>query len=137
MAVLIDFFNIIVPISTIESKYPGGWNACLQDHKAMLGHTVWHDDHLLRDGAMNSVDFGRIIKFWKDLGFKAFAPEDKEEDEWLDFCVVTAPFYESEKICQWLEFDKYSVHHRYDTSGKTIGYGNIDIVEYMSRMKSQ
>lgn len=135
MAVLIDFFNIIVPIKTIESKYPGGWNACLNDHKNALGHTVWHDGHLFRDGAMNSIDFGKIIEFWEGLGFRAFAPEDTEKLEWLDFCVVNAPFYELEKVCLWLEFEIYSVHHAYYAKGKTIGYENIDIDEFMARRK--
>uniref|UniRef100_UPI00404734F0 hypothetical protein n=2 Tax=Pseudomonadati TaxID=3379134 RepID=UPI00404734F0 len=135
MAVLIDFFNIIVPIKTIERKYPGGWNACLNDHKDVLGHTVWHDDHLFRDGAMNSIDFGKIIEFWEGLGFRAFAPEDTDEFEWLDFCVVNAPFYELEKVCLWLNFEIYSVHHAYYDKGKTIGYENIDIDEFMAKMK--
>src|SRR5690606_40376278 len=51
------------------------------------------------------------------------------------FCVVNAPFYELEKVCLWLEFEIYSVHHAYYAKGKTIGYENIDIDEFMARRK--
>src|SRR5690606_41785357 len=84
MAVLIDFFNIIVPIKTIESKYPGGWNACLNDHKNALGHTVWHDGHLFRDGAMNSIDFGKIIEFWERSEERRVGNVGKERRSTLD-----------------------------------------------------
>ncbi len=33
MAVELEYLSFIVPIGTIEKKYPGGWVQCLADHE--------------------------------------------------------------------------------------------------------
>ena len=37
MAIALEHFNFIVRRSTIEDKYPGGWDQCLIDHASSLG----------------------------------------------------------------------------------------------------
>ena len=43
MAIALEHFNFIVRRSTIEDKYPGGWDQCLIDHASSLGTRVWYD----------------------------------------------------------------------------------------------
>ena len=100
MAINTEFIDLIVPIETIRRKYPGGWEQCLQDHAPLLGGRVWHDDYLLRDGAMNPMDMQRLVEEWEAMGFTATA-EVNGQKQWVDFCVhdmmmgVTLP-------CEWI-----------------------------------
>lgn len=100
MAINTEFIDLIVPIETIRRKYPGGWEQCLQDHAPLLGGRVWHDDFLLRDGAMNPMDMQRLVEEWESRGFTSTA-EVNGKKHWVDFCVhdmmmgVTLP-------CEWI-----------------------------------
>ena len=100
MAVQLEFINLIVPIETIKAKYPGGWEACLEDHKDALGGRIWYDDYLFRDGAMNPMDMQFLIECWNSMGF-----ETKREVDgtivWQDVCV--ADFINgNSRPCDWL-----------------------------------
>jgi len=86
MAIHTEFIDLIVPIETIRRKYPGGWEQCLQDHAPLLGGRVWHDDFLLRDGAMNPMDMQRLVEEWESRGFTSTA-EVNGKKHWVDFCV--------------------------------------------------
>lgn len=100
MAINTEFIDLIVPIETIRRKYPGGWAQCLKDHAPLLGGRVWHDDYLLRDGAMNPIDMQRLVEEWESLGF-TFTAVVNGKKHWMDFCVhdmmmgVTLP-------CAWI-----------------------------------
>ena len=83
MAINTEFIDLIVPIETIRRKYPGGWEQCLQDHAPLLGGRVWHDDYLLRDGAMNPMDMQRLVEEWEAMGFTATA-EVNGQKQWVD-----------------------------------------------------
>ena len=48
MAIKLEFYDIIIPIKTIQKKYPGGWKKCLKDHDGDIGGRVWYDEHLFR-----------------------------------------------------------------------------------------
>ena len=76
MAINTEFIDFIVPIETIRRKYPGGWEQCLQDHAPLLGGRVWHDDYLLRDGAMNPMDMQRLVQEWESMGFTSTVEEN-------------------------------------------------------------
>ena len=71
MAIKLEFFDIIIPIKTIEKKYPGGWTQCLKEHNGSIGGKVWYDDHLFRDGAMSPNDIGHLVDWWSEKGFDA------------------------------------------------------------------
>lgn len=86
MAIHTEFIDFIVPIETIRRKYPGGWEQCLLDHEPLLGGRVWHDDFLLRDGAMNPMDMQRLVEEWEAMGFTA-TKEENGRKKWVDFCV--------------------------------------------------
>lgn len=104
MAVALEFIDFIVPRSTIEEKYPGGWDKCLKDHAGLIGRRVWHDEHLFRDGAMNPRDIQILVEEWIDLGFEAIAEIDGQK-HWKDCCVVEHMFGGPTLPCDWIEFD--------------------------------
>ena len=91
MAIDTEFIDFIVPIATIHTNYPGGWEQCLSDHEHLLGGGVWYDDHLFRNGAMNPVDIGSRVESWTELGFTPFNEVDGKT-EWADFCVYEGMF---------------------------------------------
>jgi len=85
MAIELEFINFIVPIEVIKAKYPGGWDACLNDHANLIGGRVWYDDHLFRDGAMNTLDIDVLIERWQKNGLEAFEIVDGQQS-WKDLC---------------------------------------------------
>jgi len=103
MAVRLEFINFIVPIKVIEAKYPGGWEQCLKDHSRVHGKRVWHDDHLLRDGAMSSSDIELLVNEWTKRGLQPLAMIDGKQ-VWNDCCVTSMPFDESTSPCDWIAF---------------------------------
>jgi len=105
MAVMLEFIDLIVPISTIREKYPGGWDACLADHEPFLGRRVWHDDHLFRDGAMSPQDMGSLVQHWAQLGFQISEVKDGQT-VWKDLCVVECMFGGPTRECDWLLVDR-------------------------------
>jgi hypothetical protein len=111
VAIPTEFIDFIVPISTIRSKYPGGWEQCLKDHQHLLDGRVWHDDYLFRDGAMNSYDIKLIAEHWTDMGFTG-AMQIAGEAHWVDFCVNESFFSGPTLPCSWLRFGpKSTVSH--------------------------
>jgi hypothetical protein len=102
MSVALEFIDFIVPIETIRRRYPGGWEQCLHDHRNLIGGRVWYDDHLLRDGAMNPTDIGRLVDEWTALGFEVTASRDGQV-YWQDVCVVQSLLAGPTLPCDWLE----------------------------------
>ena len=106
MAIALEFIDFIVPIKTIEEKYPGGWKHCLEDHEHLIGGRVWYDEHLFHDGAMNPMDIESLVDIWKALGFNTH-----EEDEngrpikWIDVCVYERMFGGATIKCDWIDYD--------------------------------
>ncbi len=101
MAIRTEFIDFIVAIETINVKYPGGWEQCLEDHENLLGGRVWHDEYLFRDGAMNPSDIGYLIEKWTSMGFSCYR-EVGEQRHWLDVCVHERMFGGSTLPCDWL-----------------------------------
>jgi hypothetical protein len=88
MAVLLQFFNIIIPIEKINKcKGIGGLEGFLEKYKHAVGNVIWYDKYLLRDGAMGMDDVDDIIMFWKKQGLK---PKEIRNGKayWKDLCVV-------------------------------------------------
>ena len=101
MAIQTEFIDFIVSIHAIRAKYPGGWEACLKDHAALIGGRVWYDDYLFRDGAMSPHDIGMLVEEWTALGLVGRAQVDGQEC-WVDFCVHEAMFGGATLPCAWL-----------------------------------
>ncbi len=107
MAVMTEFLNLIVPISVIEEKYPGGWERCLKDHSVAIGGRVWFDDYLFRDGAMSPEGIELLLKAWWKMGFECYREKDGKK-EWLDLCVYGNRMESSFMPCEWLAEDPQS-----------------------------
>jgi hypothetical protein len=105
MAIALEFIDFIIPIAAIKAKYPGGWDQCLKDHENLIGGRVWYDEHLFRDGAMNSMDIGNLVTAWRSLGFETHLEENGVPTEWLDVCVFESMMGEPTLKCGWLEYD--------------------------------
>jgi hypothetical protein len=103
MAVKLEYYNLIIPIDTIDRFYPGGFKKYIKDYKKEGRlRPFWHDDHLFHDGSMGSYDLEQSVEAWEKLGLVGIAKENGRE-YWKDFCVLdfmNAP----EPDCDWLEF---------------------------------
>ena len=122
MAIALEFIDIIVPISKIREKYPGGWEACLRDHEHLIGGRVWYDEHLFRDGAMNPNDIRLMVQHWASLGFETTELREGRK-VWKDICVVEDLLGGPTLHCDWLKFDpdKRIVYFRGSSPGPIIG----------------
>ena len=96
MAVFLEFINLIIPRSVIEQKYPGGWAQCLADDCGM-----WHDEHILRDGAMNPMDIETAVHSWESKGFRPIRSSHGKL-VWNDLCVIEAMCRQPTLPCDWI-----------------------------------
>lgn len=108
MAVALEFIDFIVPVSLVKTKYPGGWEAFLDDYGYAIGRRVWFDDHLVRDGAMNPQDIKALVDEWSAKGFEPMGQRDGKS-YWKDCCVVEHMFGGATLPCNWLEYDPKKV----------------------------
>ena len=124
MAIQLEFLDFIVPIATIKAKYPGGWEQCLKDHDYAIGGRIWYDEHLFRDGTMNSMDMKSLVEHWQSLGFITHITNEKSEpSKWLDVCVCESLFGGVTMECDWIEYDSISggAYLAGTSPGKLIG----------------
>jgi len=106
MAIELEFIDFIVPIATIKAKYPGGWEQCLIDHDYSIGGCIWYDEHLFRDGTMNTRDMKDLVERWQELGFITYETDGKGLlTKWIDVCVYERLFGGATLKCDWLEYD--------------------------------
>lgn len=103
MSISLEFIDFVIPISVIEEKYRGGWIKCLSDHKSLIGGTVWFDDHLFRDGAMNSSDIDLLVDCWTKRGFEPFEQINGVK-VWKDFCILDGG--EPTLPCDWIQINE-------------------------------
>jgi len=104
MAVRCEYIDIIVPITNIDRVYLGGFAGFKREHESHFGHRLWHDLHLLRDGAFCQDDLTLRIAFWRDLGLEPGA-EGEAGSVWRDLCVVKSIFGGPTLPCDWVVFD--------------------------------
>ena len=119
MAIQTEFIDFIVNISAIRKKYPGGWEACLEEHAHLLGGRVWHDNYLFRDGAMSPDGIKSLVEHWTRLGLTGRAQVGGEEC-WVDFCVYESMFGGLTLPCTWLLPHGASSVAHIDDSGSAI-----------------
>ena len=101
MPLPIQFINFVIPIETIEKKYPGGLEQCIKDHGEPMPPRYCYDEYLFKDGAMSSGDMSLIISRWESMGFVGISKRDGKEI-WLDFCEVdqlSGPTLQ----CDWIQ----------------------------------
>lgn len=66
MAVLVEAISIIIRRKTIDEKYPGGWNAFVEDAP---NRTLCADNKIARLGFMSPIDVQSFIKGLEKIGF--------------------------------------------------------------------
>ncbi len=107
MAIALEYLDLVVPIARIRESYPGGWEQCRRDYAARLGQRVWHDQHLLRDGAMSLEEVQVLVEGWSVLGFQVTGTRNGGE-YWKDVCVLDWRKGGATLPCDWLRFDRTS-----------------------------
>ena len=119
MAIKLEFYDLIVPVKTIQKKYPGGWKECLKDHDGDIGGRVWYDEHLFRDGAMSPNDIGNLVEWWSDKGF--YTHDESDNPKWLDVCVVQSIFGGATMPCDWIEVHGRVAFLKNEIIGNVVG----------------
>lgn len=101
MAVKLEFTSLIIPLHRIDEVL--GEEEFTTSVKSVWSEVSWHDDHLLREGAMSSFDIDTMVADWEVRGLTAVA-EEAGQKVWADMCVVdyyAGPTFD----CPWLCFD--------------------------------
>lgn len=125
MAIQLEFINFIVPRKVIEEKYPGGWDKCLSDNRKLIGKSVWYDDHLFRDGAMNHMDMEALIETWRQKGFNILETNEGQPVRFLDACVAEALRGGAILPCDWIEIDDDVAFHRSYQRGVLVDRNSV------------
>ena len=121
MSIALEYFNLIIPISVIDLKYPGGWARCRDDYgleeAASSSGASWHDGELFRAGAMNPFDFKMLVLNWEELGLK-----DSKRRQGAriagDFCLY-ATFSDGPVFpCDWIHIDQDTCSASFVRTGK-------------------
>ena len=94
MAVLIEALNVIVKVSVLEARYPGGLDAYIAD---CPNRTFCRDDRLTRVGFMHPHD---VEMFLTILGNRSLVLFDA--DGWRDVAVVDQHAAAPTMPCDWL-----------------------------------
>ena len=105
MAVCCEFIDVIIPIANIDRVFPGGFTAYKTENAGMFGRRLWHDDYLLRDGAMSPMDARATVEYWERYGLVALDEVDGRQ-KWRDVCVVEHLLRGPTLPCDWIEFDR-------------------------------
>lgn len=98
MAIKLTFQTVVIPVSTVLSKFPGGWEEwCAKNDGDKLG-PGWDDGNLFARATMDPRSIEQIILNWESMGFKGKYVINGD-GVWVDFCVP-----ETETPCDWLSY---------------------------------
>ena len=108
MTIKLDLLNLVIRRSTIEEKYPGGWEKCISDYKDDIERgKVWFDDDLFRDGSMSSSDMKSLVNQWEELGFRPFLSNGLRDVACFDCCIIDTFIYSTPTLpCDWIDIDE-------------------------------
>ncbi len=98
MAVILEFFNLIIRRDRIEALLPGGWPQYLAEYGDPL--PFWADDDLVRWGAMSSADIKRLVEHWTNRGLVSNL--DRQQGTSADMVVHACYAESSIEGCDWL-----------------------------------
>jgi hypothetical protein len=62
-------FDVLIRLSNAERVCPGGFADHRKNLSDMLGLGIWHNDHLLPEGAISGADIEQVIKGGKDWDY--------------------------------------------------------------------
>lgn len=105
MSIILEVINIVIPIHKLKKKCSttlGNIEAFL-DEQTAPGRGCWRDEHLYREGAMNSMDIQLRLEEWKRNGL-SLTRKNAGILEWNDVCVVDS-FSGPTLPCRWLKYN--------------------------------
>ncbi len=104
MTIRLHAINLLVPIHLIETRYPGGLEACIDDHESLIGDRIWFDGRIWRDGAPNRGGIRELVDGWVRVGLR---PVQRAETgwRWHELCVVTATRAAPTLPCDWMRLN--------------------------------
>jgi len=104
MSVRLHALNLLVPIRLIAARYPGGLEACIDDHETLIGTRVWFDARLWRHGATTPEAIRELVDGWRCVGLE---PVVRVGDawHWHDVCVVDTALAAPTLPCAWIDVD--------------------------------
>jgi hypothetical protein len=100
MAVLVEALCVIVRRSTIDEKYPGGWEKFEADHQAS---TFCADDKIIRLSFTSPLDMRIFIRELEKLGF-AYLKDGKSTD-----IAIVDQSRGLMSPCDWLEYGHVTI----------------------------
>ena len=103
MAVRLRSLNLLVPVRLIEQRYPGGLEACFDDHEALVGERIWCDARLWRDGADTPEAMRALVDGWVGVGLRPVTPTGDGGWRWNELCVVDAGLRAPTLPCDWID----------------------------------
>lgn len=77
MAVILEFYSLVIRRDRLEAALPGGWPQYLAEYGEPF--EGWFDEDLLRTGAMNPMDFDFQIKHWRRRGLRLLGRRNGQE----------------------------------------------------------
>jgi hypothetical protein len=109
MAIWLEFYNIIMPISIIEKKYLGGFDAFKSSRKEMFAPEentfpyLWHDDYLCRvAGAMNTEDIDfHLEELQKEMDLQVLGTVNGKTQ--FNDLYITGAYQGASYDCDWID----------------------------------
>jgi len=100
MAVLIEAISLIILREIIDEKYPGGWDAFVDNAP---NQTLCADENIARLGFMSPNDLDSFIKGLEEIGFQPFVDGQSSEAAVIDqIRGFMAP-------CDWLDVGRVEI----------------------------
>jgi len=100
MAVLVEGISVIIRRKAIEEKFPGGWEAFVED---VPNETLCADDELARVGFMSAADIKAYVTHLEKLGFHCLS-QGRAAD-----LVVADQLQGPAAPCDWGQFGRVAV----------------------------
>jgi hypothetical protein len=95
MAIPIEFINLIIRKSTLQSKYLGGLEQFIKD---IPNQSFREDEELVRFGCMNNSDLERFIDLTLERGLEY---NEKDTDDFVIINIYSGSSWD----VNWLEHD--------------------------------
>lgn len=112
MAVTLSCFNLLIPRTLIESRYPGDWQLWVKNYYTSHSDRIDFDDELFRISSMNNMDLEILLIECSGLGFKLLKTLD-HATQWHEICVVQSMMSEPTLPCDWVEIiDNAAIYKR-------------------------
>jgi hypothetical protein len=103
MAVLVEAISVIIPVTAIHQKYPGGWEAF---KRIIPNQTMCADNELVRVGFMTPDDVEAFVSRLQKAGL-----EFLKDGEAIDIAVADQMRGLTSK-CRWAEFGRINLGGR-------------------------